>query len=165
MALKYTLVTSVNLRPSIPTDEARALEYLVCDAGALPAILPAHPFFELPESRVPFGTAYTHCSATDFELSLTAPSTEAHCFPPGYSVAMRLPHLRLEDTHACFEFLGWLSTLAESDGFIGTLHTIGPDSTPTLLFAYGDALHWGAYQGRQVPYRTDTHNAAPFLGP
>lgn len=165
MALKYTLVASVNLRPSIPSAEAIALEYLVCGAGALPAMLPAHPFFELQESRAPFGSAYAHCSPAEFELSLTAPPTEAGCFAPGYSVALRLPYLRIEDTHACFEFLGWLSTLAESDGFIGTLHTAGPDSAPTLLFAYGGALHWGDYQGRPVPYRTDTPNAAPFLGP
>ena len=78
---------------------------------------------------------------------------------------IRLPYLRIEDTHARFEFLGWLSTLADSDGFIGTLHTAGPNSAPTLLFAYGGALHWGDYQGRPVPYRTDTTHAAPFLGP
>jgi hypothetical protein len=165
MALKYTLVASVDLRPSIPTAEARALEYLVCGVGALPAMLPAHTFFELPESRAPLGTAYTHCSPSEFELSLRAPPSEPHRVPPGYSVALRLPYLRLEDTHACFEFLGWLSTLVAPDGFIGTLHTAGPDSAPTLLFAYGGALHWGAYQGRPVPYRTDTNNAAPFLGP
>lgn len=100
MAFKYTLIAHLDLRASIPLDDASALEYLVCGIGALPAMLPAHPFFELPESRAPFGTAYAHCSPTDFELSLTAPPTEAGCFPWGYSVVIRLPYLRIEDTHA-----------------------------------------------------------------
>jgi hypothetical protein len=164
MAFKYSLAASLDLRASIPPADASALEYLVCGIGALPAALPTHRFFGLPESAEPFGAAYTHCSPTEFELSLTAPPTEPHSFPPGYSIAMRLPYLRIEHTHAHFEFLGWLATLAESDGFIGTLHTTGPDSAPHLLFIYGGELYWSTYQGRPVPYHNRVENAAPHIG-
>jgi len=164
MAFKYTLVASMDLRASISIADAAALEYLVCGIGALPATPPAHPFFELPESRSPFAEAYSHFSPGEFELSLTTPPTGPHTFPAGYSVALRLPYLRLEETHAYFEFLGWLSRLAESDGFVGTLHTSGPHIAPTLLFVYGGEVYFDDYQGRPTPYHNQVANTAPHIG-
>lgn len=165
MASKYTLAAAMNLRSALHPIEVHALEYLIAGVSAQPDSFPKHDFFDLPESRLPLAEAYSDLCESEFEFALTAPSGEAYVFPPGHSLAIRAPYLRLEDTAHYFELLRWLATLALNDGFVGTLSCADSSTdSPTLLFFFNHELYLAHYAGTPSPYRTQVASAAPRIG-